>query len=274
MELFEGMYRHITKRDKDVRTDLRQFVFETTNSNFLASLVDGGFPYAGGVDMRGRIGMGQIMPETQSPTGIDWLDTAVSLGGIPADILVGRPVRALQASSSGEYGRATTELLPNFVENQRKSVEWQLDGVRTRDGRMVMPKEDVETSSKYMKFFGFQPSQVSDVYAANFAKTRAQSSADNLQRYYVDQYVRLLGAISRSQNPEQTARLQGEASDLINEVYKQNEKLPPHQRINLNRSTINNAFRREQQGFGSGRGRGASAANSASIDEAFGINND
>lgn len=272
-ELLEGMYKGITGRDLDTRTALRKWVYETTNQQWLASLVDGGFPYAAGADMSRRIGMGQIMPDSRSPTGIPWMDSLIAFGGVPADMLIGRPLRAAQNVGTGDITGGVTAFLPNFIENARKARNWATDGVRTAAGRMVLPEDQVNTSSVVMKAVGIQPSQVSDVYAYNEAQRRSQASLDTLKRRYLSDYVRALGAIKRNTDPEKAPQLQAEAQKIIKDVSELNKTLAPHQRITLGREAIKNQILNEMKGApaGFGRERKQARGEAAALREVFGV---
>lgn len=254
-KLFEGLYKGITKRDFDVRTSLRKMIYDTTGSKWLGALVDGGLPYLLGADMSRRVGMGTIMPDSRSPTGIDWLDSMISFGGVPADLMVGRPIRAAQQLGRGDIGGTLTTGLPNFIENGRKAYNWSTDGVRTQSGRMVLPAGEVKPSSVAMKAIGIQPSQVSDVYAYNQAQRRAQSSSDELKRQFTSDYVRALGALNRNTDSDKTPQLQAEVQKVLGDISHHNESVSPDQRITLTRQSIKAQLQREMAGTASSRGK-------------------
>lgn len=272
-ELFEGMYKGITKKDFDARTELRKWIVQTTDQQWLGSLVDGGFPYMGGADMSRRVGLGSLAPESRNPTGIDWLDSAIAFGGVPADLMIGRPIRAAQQLGRGDVGGAAGALAPNFIENARKAANWSTDGVRTQAGRMVLPAEQVKPSSVAMKAIGVQPSQISDVYAYQEAQRRSQSANDELKRQLTSDFVRAMGALNRNTDPSKTARLQAAVQDVIADIAEHNEGAAPDQRIVITRQSIRTQLQREMMGTqaGFGRERKAARGSAAELREVFGV---
>lgn len=279
-ELIEKFYKGVTKKDFDTRDWLRRTVYDVTGSMWLTRLVDSGGFAAGvqvgdnhyGIDMSQRVGMGRIMPETQETIGVSWLDTALAFGGIPVDMGIGRPVRFATQLGREDVGGAVTQLMPNFVENARRSHEWTTKGVLTRSQNKMLNPEDVDTFSVVAKSIGFQPVQISELYAAQSAQRRAQSAVSELRRHLQSKLARAMAAAARADDPERREQLEQEVQDVFGEIMTHNQSVTnPEDMIEITNSNLNRLLERELFGSTSRYGReGKAAASAASRREAYG----
>lgn len=279
-ELVEKFYKGVTKKDFDTRDWLRRTVYDVTDSMWLTRLVDSGGFAAGvqvgdnhyGIDMSQRVGMGRIMPETQETIGVSWLDTALAFGGIPVDMGIGRPVRFATQLGREDVGGAVTQLMPNFVENARRSHEWATKGVLTRSQNKMLNPEDVDTFSVVAKSIGFQPVQISELYAAQSAQRRAQSAVSELRRHLQSKLARAMAAAAKADDPERREQLEQEVQDVFGEIVTHNQSVTnPEDMIEVTNSNLNRLLERELFGSTSRYGREGKAAASAAIRrEAYG----
>lgn len=273
-ELIEKFYKGVTKKDFDTRDWLRQTIYDATGSVWLSRLVDRGAIAAAGADMSQRIGMGQLMPQAREATGISWLDAAIAFGGVPFDMLVGRPTRAAQQFGRGDLGGGITQFMPNFVENARRAYEWTDKGVLTRAQRKVLNPEDVDLSSVILKSLGFQPTQISDIYAGQEAERRSQSAISELRSQLTGDLARAMAASARNTDASKAEKLEADIAQAYQAIMDHNATAKrPEDVINVTRSSINTLLRRELGGVPAGFGREKRAARgtAAARREAYGL---
>jgi len=270
-DILEKSYKGLTGKDFDTRDWVRQKIYETTDSLWLARFFDMGLPAAGvtvgdthiGVDMSRRIGMGNLLPGSEyETTGISAVDNYL-LGslGIPGDLIFGTTIRAGQQFLRGDVGGAVTQYMPNFVENARRSYEWHTKGVLTRAQRKMLNPEDVETSSIILKSIGFQPTQISELYAGQAAERRSQNAISQLRSNLKGNLVRALAAEMRNSDPEKVAELGHDVDKAFQAIIDHNESITrPEDEIKVTNSSIRQMMQRELGGVPAAFGREKKAA--------------
>ena len=238
-KIIEASYRALTDKDLDLKTELRAFVARTSGSNVVAQMVTKGASYPLGVDLT-RVGMGTIFP-----------DSATSVAGIPADMLIGRPTRAMGKAGSGDYAGAVGELMPNFAKNWAIAGGWAADGVRDKSGQRILAPEHLSTSDLVMKSMGFQPSIVTDVRDYEYAQYRQERAVDGLKRKWTAEIARTNVAIERAEEAgdvKKAASLFEDLDRVYADIEAHNAKASPEEQIKIGNQAVRNRMARERGG--------------------------
>ena len=261
--LFEAIYRKLTKEDKDLETDMRIWIAETSGQNWLAEFATKGIGYPAGVDLS-RIGMGDIIP-----------DTPMDVFGIPADLFIGRPTRAFEKASQGQPVMAAAEFMPNFIKNPMQAYSWGRDGVRDGSGRMILLPEQVTPGMIAKKSIGFQPAAITSVRDYEYAQYRAETAIYQKKTRYLNSLAKAIAQAEMTKDPEQKLELEKQIENIFMEIEEHNQKAESESRlIQISDRALNNRIMREMEGVQSTYGRERTAARSEAekMREVFGIN--
>lgn len=266
-KIIEASYRALTDKDLDLKTELRAFVARTSGSNVVAQMVTKGASYPLGVDLT-RVGMGTIFP-----------DSATSVAGIPADMLIGRPTRAMGKAGSGDYAGAVGELMPNFAKNWAIAGGWAADGVRDKSGQRILAPEHLSTSDLVMKSMGFQPSIVTDVRDYEYAQYRQERAVDGLKRKWTAEIARTNVAIERAEEAgdvKKAASLIEDLDRVYADIEAHNAKASPEEQIKIGSQAIRNRMARERGGVMQtwGRERKQAREGAENLRDLFGLSGD
>ena len=242
-KLLEALYKQITDKDLDMKTELRAWIARTSGSNALAQIVNKGVTYPTGLDLT-RVGLGSIVP-----------DSPLAAAGIPFDMLIGRPKRAIEKISAGDEIGGAAELTPNFIKHWLVAGAWAFDGVRDKRGNLILSKDDLSGSDIAMKAFGFQPSIVSDVRDYEYAQRRAETAVDGLKRSYTAKLARAIASMEGETDEAKLRKIDQQINDIYADIDKHNEKADPEQIIKIGNTALRNRIMRELDGVKSTWGR-------------------
>jgi hypothetical protein len=198
-------------------------------------------------------------------------DSPLQMFGIPADLFIGRPGRAFEKASQGDWAGAAGEFLPNFLKNPITAYGWNQDGVRDSKGRMAINADEIGAGEVAAKSMGFQPTQVTNVRDYEYAQYRMQTKNDQLKADYAS---RIAKAIARGEkHPDQAAEAQAELAEINQELEEHNAGAEPEDQIILGRTAIKNRIQREMGGVGEtwGKERKQARGASAKMRDTFGL---
>jgi N12 class adenine-specific DNA methylase len=263
-KLIESIYRQITTRDLDLKTELRAWVARTSGSNAVGQMVTKGASYPLGVDLT-RVGLGSVVP-----------DSPLAAAGIPFDLLVGRPKRAFEKGSTGDYIGAAAEFTPNFAKNMLVAGGWRLDGVRDKQGNRILTPDELTGADIGMRAIGFQPSIVTDVRDYEYAQRRQETAVDAMKRSYTNKIAKVIGQMERTSDPAELKKLDERLAELYAEIDEHNAKADPEAVIRIGARAIRNRVAREMEGVKSTWGRERKAARGAAeeLRGVFGLDED
>lgn len=250
-KLLENIYKQITDKDLDLKTELRSFIARTSGSNAVAQIISKGASYPLGVDLT-RVGMGTVAP-----------DSPLAAAGIPFDMLIGRPKRAFEKGSTGDYLGAMAELTPNFMKHWLVSGSWALEGVRDKRGNLILRPEDLSSSDLVMKSLGFQPSIVTDIRDYEYAQRRQETAVDALKRNYVNKLAKAMYQMETTADPEKQADIEKRIADIYADIDEHNASAPPEQIIKITTRTLREKIMREREGVMGTWGKERKAARGA-----------
>lgn len=258
-DVIEKVYKQVTKQDLDLKTEVRQQLYELTGERWISEVASKGATYPFGLDLS-RIGMGNIAP-----------DSPLQVFGIPADLFVGRPTRAFAQASQGNALGAAGEFLPNFLKNPITAYGWGQNGVRDGAGRLSIKADEIGGGEMLSKSLGFQPPQVTNVRDYEYAQRRMETANDLLKRSYLDKIARSVARAEK--HPDQAAEAQAELAEINQKLKEHNDQAAPEQQIILGRSALKNRISREMGGVEQTWGRERKQARGASdaMRDAFGL---
>jgi N12 class adenine-specific DNA methylase len=242
-KLIEAMYRQITDKDLDVKTEMRQWVAETSGSAVLAQMVNKGLSYPAGVDLT-RVGLGTVIP-----------DSSTAALGIPYDLLIGRPTRAFQKATNGDVVGALAELTPNFAKNMIVAANMKMDGVRDRRGQRIMTPDELGPADIALRAAGFQPSKVTDVRDYEYAQRRRETAVDDLKRGFLNKMARTIAAMETTYDPKELAKLENQLANIYQEIEEHNATASQDEFIEIGKTALQNRIARELEGVRSTWGR-------------------
>lgn len=249
-ELLESIYKTITGKDLDLKTELRAWIARTSGSNALSQIVTKGASYPLGVDLT-RVGMGSIVP-----------DSPLAAAGIPFDILIGRPKRAFEKMSAGDELGALGELSPNFLKHWLVSGSWALDGVRDKQGNLILAPDELGNGDLAMKAIGFQPSIVTDVRDYEYAQRRQETAVDGLKRSYTNKLAKAM-VRTETASPEEAQEIEQEIADIYADIDEHNATAAPEEVIKIGARALRNKMMREREGVKGTWGRERKAGREA-----------
>ncbi len=260
--LVEVAYKQVTKQDLDLKTEVRQQLYELTGQSWIGEVASKGATYPFGLDLS-RIGMGNIAP-----------DSPLQVFGIPADLFIGRPTRAFNKASQGDYTGAAGEFLPNFLKNPITAYGWSQNGVRDGAGRLSIQPEEIGAGEIVSKSLGFQPPQVSNVRDYEYAQRRMETGNDLLKRQYLDRIARTIA--QQEKHPDKAIEAQAKRDEIQQELAEHNATAAPENQIRLTRTALKNRIQREMGGVEQTWGRERKQARGASEEmrKAFGLKDD
>jgi len=250
-KLLENIYKQITDKDLDLKTELRSWIARTSGSNAVAQIVSKGASYPLGVDLT-RVGMGTVAP-----------DSPLAAAGIPFDMLIGRPKRAFEKGSTGDYLGAMAELTPNFMKHWLVSGSWALEGVRDKRGNLILRPEDLSSSDLVMKSLGFQPSIVTDIRDYEYAQRRQETSVDALKRNYVNKLAKAMYQMEATDDPQKQAKIEQQIADIYADIDEHNQSADPEQIIKITSRSLRDKIMREREGVMGTWGKERKAARGA-----------
>ena len=132
----------------------------------IADLLTKGVPAALGVDLSGKLGMGQMLSlfpyanVDMSRKGVyELVGTAVTG---PFGALLGKTAEGISYMGRGEYYKGVEQMLPTGLSNIAKSYRFATEGVTNRAGDVVLKSEELDLLETMMTALGLPPKQITD----------------------------------------------------------------------------------------------------------------
>jgi hypothetical protein len=133
----------------------------------LADIILKGTPKFFGVDLSGKLGMGQmlsILPYTDvdlSKAGVAQAGYALMTG--PTGSLVQRAGEGLSLMADGEYYKGTEKFMPSLLAQSMKAARFGLmDGITLKNGDVVMKPEDISFLDMLSVAIGLPSNKITD----------------------------------------------------------------------------------------------------------------
>ena len=162
----------------------------------LADLLLKGVPAALGVDVSGKIGMGQmlsILPYTDVKfTRKDLPAAGYALLTGPFGGLTLKAADGVSYMGAGNYQKGLEQLLPSGLGNILKAQRYATEGITTKAGDVVMKPEDIGAIDAFMVALGLPTKPITDRNFLNAAKFQYDEfyneKASDIKREYVRAY--------------------------------------------------------------------------------------
>lgn len=151
--------------DPDEPDDLEQIVREATGNSMLSTLLTRGVPNLAGVDLSGKIGMGNafsLLPFLdKDPTTEEGAKDAVVQAMGPAVSVGLRYAQGMDMLRQGDYVKSLERMLPNGLSHALRAARERTEGVTTRGGKLVLRPEDIDAISTFWEAMGFSSTEKS-----------------------------------------------------------------------------------------------------------------
>jgi hypothetical protein len=194
----------------------------------LADVILKGAPKFFGVDLSGKLGMGQmlsVLPYTDvdlSKAGIAQAGYALMTG--PAGSLVQRAGEGLSLMADGEYYKGTEKFMPGVVAQSMKAARFGLmDGITLKNGDVVMSPEDISFLDMLSVAIGLPSNKITD-------RQFIQGVSIETDRFYKDRTGEIKRDYVKAVNAKDTASMakaRQEWVELQNVKDKQKLKRQP-----------------------------------------------
>ncbi len=166
------------------------------NDDHIADLLVKGLPAALGVDLSGKLGMGQMLSVlpytdvTMNRKGVyETIGTAVSgpFGG-----LLAKSAEGIGYMGRGDYYKGVEQLVPTGVANAMKGYRFAQEGITSKTGDVTMSPDDIGAVDAFMVALGLPTKVISDrqfLQAAKFDYDQFYNEkTSELKREYVRAY--------------------------------------------------------------------------------------
>jgi phosphoglycolate phosphatase-like HAD superfamily hydrolase/uncharacterized membrane protein (DUF106 family) len=191
--------------DDDEPFDLEVWLREVIGDNDVASLILRGAPTVAGVDLSGKVGMGNLLAilpfndlDLSARSGVE--SAMANLLGGPFGGLVIRAADGLGLISKGDYYKGLEQLLPTGISNAMKGYRTATDGVTRRNGDVLVSAEEVGALSGFAQALGIPLSSTTE--------------RTLLSKYKLDTEEGLRNAATRIKNDFLKARKEGDGEAM------------------------------------------------------------
>jgi hypothetical protein len=216
---------------KDWETSLHKWLDSQGFPQWFSDLLYKGAPYAGGVDMSGKVGMSNmtaLFPYTDAPTALKDRDSfAATVGQIAGGALMGiggKLVDGAEFLRDQDYYRALEAIAPTgVIQGSLKAARLETRGVETKSGDRLLKPEEIDAAASVLAVLGFQPSQLAD-------QSERRSAAFQAGEHYKDETTHLKRRYARAAEARDTqamAKLRAEWEELQAARQRQGFKRQP-----------------------------------------------
>ena len=168
----------------------------------IADLLVKGVPAALGVDLSGKLGMGQMLslfPYSNvdiSRKGVyELVGTAVTG---PFGALLGKTAEGISSMGRGEYYKGVEQMLPTGLANVAKSYRFATEGITNRAGDLLLKPEEIDFLEAIMTALGLAPKQITD-------RQFLQATKFEFDEFYNDKASEIKRAYTRASKENDTA---------------------------------------------------------------------
>jgi hypothetical protein len=168
----------------------------------IADLLLKGVPAAIGVDLSGKLGMGQMLslfPYSNvdiSRKGVyELVGTAVTG---PFGALLGKTAEGISYMGQGEYYKGVEQMLPSGLSNVAKAYRFATEGVTNRAGDVLLGPDELDLLETMMTAIGLPPKQITD-------RQFLQATKFEFDEFYNDKASEIKRAYTRASKENDTA---------------------------------------------------------------------
>lgn len=190
--------------------------------NFLADIfgveggrvVQKGLPAALGIDISGRVGLGNVfnpLPQmewrgTLSDTWKEMLAGAIS----PSVANLGNYLKAGDSFTKGDWGKGLEYTLPKMLADPLKAMRFSEQGVTTKGGNVAIAPKDVSGWDAALRAIGLSSTKFSEYYDAKAMTDAADARIKTARTGLIGEYI----AARRAGDQEKLNAIQTEVSEF------------------------------------------------------------
>lgn len=239
-EIIEAGYKLLTRRDIDLETEARGIIAKRFGPQVAEAFMNGLPRVLLNVDM-GRIGFGNIMPDSQK----DFL-------GIWYDMFWERPKRVLTDVARGDEMLAFADAMPNAIGNFIKGNLMNSEGVKSgMTGDTIIPPEALTNWDALLKMAGFTSGSVANERERNWAIKRASRAADDLRADYYDRLAVAAARQVRAANKGDYTladQYAAEFQEVMDEIVRYNDGTPDYKQVIIQKPALMRRIKEEIEG--------------------------
>lgn len=203
--------------DKDEPKDAEEKLRKYLGNGHLADLIIKGAPAAMGVDLSGKLGMGNalsVLPYTDFKlTRESYAQGLVAAFGGPFFGGLGyKAIDAAQYFGAGDYYKGVESLMPKGVSDVMKGFRLGSEGVTTKRGDVLVSPEDISFATKVFQAFGLPTTSLTEA-----ARQRSQAYA--AKEFYSDKTTSLKDQYARAVRSNDTKK-QGKIIEAWTELQE------------------------------------------------------
>lgn len=165
-------------------------------------IVSKGLPYGLlGLDLHSRVGLNNLIhmddPRVAGMEGREWLVHKTFGFFGPLGDMAGNFADVKQKLSRGDTAGALSAAMPKGIRDPLRAIQWNDVGVLDYTGNTIMQPAQLDTMSLVYKFFGFNPSSVSQMYSSRGAVRRAEARINKKRARLMERWRRAEGPAQR-----------------------------------------------------------------------------
>ena len=181
--------------DDDEKFDLTYELRKMIGDEALATMILRGAPAAGGVDLSGKIGSGNMlsaMPfsdaDITNPKGAaETLGTAI--GGASLG-LASRVLDGMGLMMAGDWYKGIERTMPKGISDAMSAYRVASDGMTRRNGDVILPAEDMAEVSAIVKALGLMPTKQAVVYERRDRAYKTEEHLKNRSTRIKNEYIK------------------------------------------------------------------------------------
>jgi hypothetical protein len=221
-----GLFGGGDDEEGDLETRMRNGLTDMVGAD-AARVIWKGLPTLLGVDISANIGMGSILKPfpmvsmqdiRDAKTGKEAVSTLLLNGAGAPFGMVASMADGVKLMMDGQWAKGAGKFLPKFLGSPIKAASLATEGLTTRAGNQVMTPDQFDAWDIMFKGLGFNPTSVSEHYAAQNAK-------ENVATAMADRKSKILADYAQ-------AKLQNEDTTDAEEAAKAFNEDHPTQKIN------------------------------------------
>jgi len=234
--------------DYDLEYGVREAMLGYLHPEMVEVIMRGGLSRATGMDVSRRMGAGEVLPFTLMQG--DLMAATGPFGGLMAD----SAMRMHEAVKLGNYPMLITSILPLSLRYASESAvgAYQDMPIRTTQGRVMLPADQVTGGDRFKQALGFTPENVSTARREKRLLNFWKGQSKNLQDYYLSNLAKLHADLYKATDPASINEINKEIDVLLNEVSQLNEEVladkSPQKVVNLGVRALRERVAVELQG--------------------------
>jgi hypothetical protein len=166
-------------------------IYDLFGENVGGMIINGVPGHLTGIDLTSRIGMADFflrMPEG-SKEGKDWWLEFVA-GSMGASVgAVGNAIVGMHYMSEGDTARGLELMAPKAIKDAMKAWRYNNEGLLTRKGDVILPREDINAWNVIAQMSGFTPAKIATAHKLRGRKYEAQNKIKDERSALINRFA-------------------------------------------------------------------------------------